>query len=269
MRETIGSRFDQREGFGPGFDAMPVCLALGVLIWHEFAVVPATVWPDGTWILWFPGYTMLFMFFALSGILITGSAARLSLPNFLINRGLRIVPGAFHRSTSFRPCTWRYFYDSDDPRIFSNVQTFHYLTNIVGLMNFKLPGVFKSNTTDAVNLSLWTVPYEMVCYGIMSALIIFGIICAIPNLSLVPHWQYALLDSSCWRPDSSQFRHRIICPIRSPIFSSRIVDRAFSWHSCLASPFIFGVTAFHTARPCWQYASSSARVLRWQARQGG
>ena len=43
-------------------------------------------------------------------------------------------------------------------------------------MNFKLSGVFKSNTTDAVNLSLWTVPYEMVCYGIMSALIIFGIL---------------------------------------------------------------------------------------------
>ncbi|MGO7338439.1 hypothetical protein AB9E32_34680, partial [Rhizobium leguminosarum] len=43
-------------------------------------------------VFWFTEYSLVPMFFSLSGFLIAGSAQRLSLRNFLINRGLRIVP---------------------------------------------------------------------------------------------------------------------------------------------------------------------------------
>src|SRR5438132_5163894 len=41
-------------------------------------------------------------------------------------------------------------------------------------MNFHLPGLFERNPVDIVNYSLWTVPYEFACYGLMSAFIVFG-----------------------------------------------------------------------------------------------
>ncbi len=43
-------------------------------------------------VLWFFEYSLVPMFFALSGFLITASAQRLDLANFLLNRALRIVP---------------------------------------------------------------------------------------------------------------------------------------------------------------------------------
>ena len=60
---------------------------------------PTTHWPRrraciclGERDTWFPGYAILSMFFALSGFLIAGSARRLRLADFLVNRGLRIFP---------------------------------------------------------------------------------------------------------------------------------------------------------------------------------
>jgi len=52
-----------------------------------------------------------------------------------------------------------------------------YFTNILGLIRYQLPGVFLSNPlADQVNVSLWTVPYEIVCYMAMAGMIIFGLL---------------------------------------------------------------------------------------------
>jgi peptidoglycan/LPS O-acetylase OafA/YrhL len=55
-------------------------------------------------------------------------------------------------------------------------QTWHYFTNVVGLINYHLPGVFTHNPKSGVNWSLWTVPFELGCYAIMGCLMIFKLL---------------------------------------------------------------------------------------------
>jgi peptidoglycan/LPS O-acetylase OafA/YrhL len=43
-------------------------------------------------------------------------------------------------------------------------------------MNWWLPGVFETNPVSIMNLPLWTVPFELECYAIMSGFIIFGLL---------------------------------------------------------------------------------------------
>ena len=126
--------------------------------------------------MWFAGYGMLYVFFALSGFLIAGSAQRLSLGNFLINRGLRIFPALVVEVLLSAFLLGVMFTDLPVREYLSNPVTYRYLTNIVGLMNFDLPGVFQGNAVAVVNYSLWTVPYEFFCYFIMSAFMVFGML---------------------------------------------------------------------------------------------
>ena len=116
------------------------------------------------------------MFFALSGFLIAGSAMRLSLWNFIVNRGLRIVPALAVEIVLSALILGPIFTTLPLSDYFSNLQTYHYFTNIVGLINFRLPGVFDNHPVYQVNESLWTVPYEIGCYAIMSGLIVCGLL---------------------------------------------------------------------------------------------
>ena len=51
-----------------------------------------------------------------------------------------------------------------------------YFLNILGDIHFKLPGVFVNNTTDVVNSNLWTLPWELQCYIVMSVMIVAKIV---------------------------------------------------------------------------------------------
>ena len=173
---SLGDQLDKYRGFGPGFDFLRIFLSLGIVVWHSFGLAKGGFFVEQASVAWFAGYAMLYVFFALSGFLIAGSAQRLSLDNFLINRGLRIFPAlvvevllsAFLLGVMFTELPAREYLSTPD--------TYRYLTNIVGLMNFNLPGVFKNNGVEVVNYSLWTVPYEFMCYMIMSALMLLGIL---------------------------------------------------------------------------------------------
>src|SRR6266700_475574 len=93
LMPSIGTVLENRRGIGPGFDMLRVGLAFAVVCWHSFHIAQGEPHPiTSLHVFWFPGYAILSMFFALSGFLITASAMRLSLGNFIINRGLRIVP---------------------------------------------------------------------------------------------------------------------------------------------------------------------------------
>jgi peptidoglycan/LPS O-acetylase OafA/YrhL len=76
---SIGEQLDKHKGFGPGFDFLRISLSLGIVIWHSFAVAKNNVFVGGTRGVWFFGYGMLYLFFALSGFLIAGSALRLAI----------------------------------------------------------------------------------------------------------------------------------------------------------------------------------------------
>ena len=172
---SLGDKLESRKGIGPGFDFLRVILATSVVAWHCDPLLSGGAGRlDTTWMVWFLGYAILTMFFALSGLLIAGSALRHTPGNFLLNRGLRIFPAlivevvlsAFILGPAFTSLTpWEYF---------SSATTWHYLTNVFGLVNFQLPGVFSSHPVDLVNLALWTIPYELACYVFMAVVMVTG-----------------------------------------------------------------------------------------------
>jgi len=91
--KSIGAVLDDSRGLGKGFDFLRLALALGVASYHIIQISTGTKEFHG------PAdvlvYGILIMFFGLSGFLIAGSAQRLTLKNFLINRGLRIFPALY------------------------------------------------------------------------------------------------------------------------------------------------------------------------------
>ena len=174
--QTIGSRLEASRGLGQGFDFLRVALAFGVVTFHTPPISSASHALEDLRFWWFGNYSIIAIFFALSGFLIAGSALRLGLSNFLVNRGLRIFPALAVEIVLSALILGPLFTNLSLETYFSQSQTYHYFTNIVGLINYFLPGVFYSNPLHEVNISLWTVPFELGCYAIMSALIIFGLL---------------------------------------------------------------------------------------------
>lgn len=174
--QTIGSMLDRQKGFGPGFDFLRIALAISVVAAHAPYVAHGGADGEQAWISWFPHYAILVMFFALSGFLIAASGLRLSLKEFLTNRGMRIIPAlaveivlsALILGPIFTALPlWDYF---------TSFGTYKYFTNIFGLVNYVLPGVFSGNPAPEVNSSLWTVPFEYGCYALMTVFILFGLL---------------------------------------------------------------------------------------------
>lgn len=115
-------------------------------------------------------------FFALSGFLVAGSLERNSLVRFLSLRAVRIFPAlaveillsALLIGPIVTSIAWHDYFSS---RLF-----FRYFMNVVGYIQYFLPGVFLNNPAPAyVNLQLWTVPRELDCYLLISAVSIIGL----------------------------------------------------------------------------------------------
>lgn len=168
---TFAAVLNRYKGLGPGFDFLRIFLASLIVVTHSFFLSGNGEFFRGT-PLWFIEYALVPMFFALSGFLVTGSAQRLSLGNFLINRGLRILPAL---GVDIILCTLIL-----GPLLttfplsvyFSDSRFFQYFLNVTGWIHYSLPGVFGGQVSEQVNGALWTVPYEMLCYALMSGLII-------------------------------------------------------------------------------------------------
>lgn len=177
---SIGAVLDRHRGLGPGFDFVRVTLAIGVTAWHaNYAVLgnqPGGLNPDETWILWLPGYARLVMLFGLSGFLIAASAARLGVGQFAINRGLRILPPLTVEVVLSALVLGPIFTTLTLGDYFSNPGTYLYFKNILGSVNYFLPGVFTDHPTSEVNNALWTVPFEYACYAVMAGLMAFGLL---------------------------------------------------------------------------------------------
>jgi len=173
---TIGSVLDATRGLGPGFDFVRLALATSILAFHSIVVVGRLDLIEQT-PLWLAVYGLVPMFFALSGFLISASALRLSLSNFLLNRGLRIVPALAVEITVSALILGPIFTQFSLFEYFTSRDFFQYFLNIIGLIQYDLPGVFLDNeSAGIVNLSLWTIPYEILCYAIMAVFIIFGLL---------------------------------------------------------------------------------------------
>ncbi|MCJ2087253.1 acyltransferase [Methylobacterium sp. E-005] len=173
--QTVGSILDRRSGLAPGFDLMRVVLAVSVVIWHSRAIVNNDIARGGGFFE-LGSYSIIAAFFGLSGFLITGSALRLRLRDFLLNRSLRIVPALAVEVLLSAIVIGPIFTDLSLWNYATDLKTYRYFANVFGFIIYTLPGVFARNPTDLVNGSLWTIPHEIACYVLMSACMLTGLL---------------------------------------------------------------------------------------------
>lgn len=163
------------------FDFLRCLAAVMVILSHSFALTGAdnrellVRLTNGQWTL---GGIAVAIFFMISGYLITQSYNNsVNISEFSIKRALRIFPGlivvvvisSFVLGPIISTLPFREY--------LSHAQTYRYLlhTSILFPIEYSLPGVFNSNIyPNAVNGSIWTIPYELICYAMVGLLGVFG-----------------------------------------------------------------------------------------------
>ena len=173
--ERLGDVMQRHRGVGPGFDFLRLALSLSVVLFHSFQLVNGRGWGVGV-----AGPAVSFIvpaFFALSGFLVAGSAARLrNVRTFLIFRILRIVPALSVEITLSALVLGPYVTNYPLQAYFSSQEFAAYFGNLVGWMHFHLPGVFLGNPlAGVVNGQLWTIPSELHCYILLAALMVIRV----------------------------------------------------------------------------------------------
>ncbi len=170
--KTVGAALGENRGIGPGFDFLRIALSICILFSHSFLVSQGERHQFDHPVLTIFHDMLVPMFFALSGFLITGSALRLKLHDFLLNRGMRIVPALSVDIMVSALILGPLFTQLPLGQYFGAYEFRAYFMNALGLIHYLLPGVFLHNPFPAtVNGSLWTVPFEIGCYCLISFLI--------------------------------------------------------------------------------------------------
>jgi peptidoglycan/LPS O-acetylase OafA/YrhL len=176
---SIQDRMIAADNRSSGFDYMRLGLASTVILWHS--VLSSHGWERGYAdvgaLRWSVIATVLPMFFAFSGFLVAGSLDRSkTLVAFFGQRILRILPALTVEIVCSALIIGPIFTTYTLQSYFTDPLFFAYFKNIVGLVQFKLPGVFLDNP-DAfkVNTQLWTIPHELRSYILLAALSLVGI----------------------------------------------------------------------------------------------
>lgn len=159
---------------GNAFTALRWLLASTVMFSHGWDL---TQWRTGldpsVAVLGFPVAGLaVFLFFTLSGFLVTGSLVKRGPVAFGVARALRLIPGlwvmlivvtlglgAWVGTLPFAeylrdPRTWRYIVDNA----------------LLLTADYRLPGVYENLPIRGVNGSLWTIPQEVRCYLVLGIL---------------------------------------------------------------------------------------------------
>lgn len=111
-------------------------------------------------------FSLVSGFFILSGFLVIGSAVRTrSIRVFLTFRVLRILPALLTEVSLSAIVLGPLLTTLPLEKYFTDPLFGHYFLNIVGFVNFLLPGLFENNPYPRiVNANLWTLPAEFYCY---------------------------------------------------------------------------------------------------------
>jgi len=176
---TIESQLVTTNGRPSGFDYIRIILALSVVFFHSiktsYGYEADQAATKSGW--HFLIESILPMFFALSGFLVAGSLERSkSLITFLGLRILRIIP-ALSAEVLLSALILGPLLTTVSLNEYFHSQLFHnYFLNIVGDIHYELPGLFLSNPyPKVVNNQLWTIPYELECYVLLTVLAVIGI----------------------------------------------------------------------------------------------
>ena len=176
-RRSLGGRFDELKGVGPGFDHLRVGLSLLILLWHSFGISYGMIWTRSD-----PGVAtirpllsaLLPMFFALSGFLVMSSASRIgNLRTFVLFRTLRILPALATEITISAVIVGPILTAYSIANYYSDTRFIEYFGSFIGRVRYTLPGLFLGNRLpEVVNGALWTVGPEIFCYILMSLAIL-------------------------------------------------------------------------------------------------
>ena len=179
-RLTAADVLRSNNGVGPGFDAQRLGLSVWVFTLHAMFIcqgadVAEQFAAD-------PLHRILIspvmpMFFMVSGYLVTGSAIRTkTLSTFLTFRILRIVPALLVETTLSALILGPWLTEKSLSEYFSDLLFPKYFLNVIGNVQYFLPGLFVHNPIQAVNINLWTLKPEFYCYIFMSIMILSGLI---------------------------------------------------------------------------------------------
>ncbi len=121
-------------------------------------------------------YALVPAFFALSGFLVAGSLSRNDIASFLTLRVIRIFPALVAEVFLSALLIGAIFTQLPLSEYFTSSEFFEYFLNTLGWIHYRLPGVFAdSPAATYVNIQLWTVPFELQCYIILSAAALAGL----------------------------------------------------------------------------------------------
>jgi peptidoglycan/LPS O-acetylase OafA/YrhL len=184
---------DLARGRNNNFNLLRVILASVVLVHHGFVLTGNAVAGTNilTRIVHSLGEIGVDGFFVVSGFLVTRSLlARHDVGAFAAARILRIYPGLWvmliltttaMAALSTLP-VGQYLASPDTRAYFIHNATAFFIT-------FNLPGVFAGQPNDAVNGSLWSLKYELLCYVGVAATGLLGV--------ARKHWPFVLATAAC------------------------------------------------------------------------
>jgi peptidoglycan/LPS O-acetylase OafA/YrhL len=172
-----------------GFDTIRLLAAIAVLVSHAFALTNHVEPLEGTSRGMTLGVLAVGAFFVISGLLITMSADRRPALSFGSQRARRLLPALFVcvvLCIALGALQTRL----DQGEYWTDPKTWLFLGNAVFVgPSLGLPGVFDDYPIDAVNGSLWTLRYEVLCYGVSFA---FARLPKGRNLVLIALWLVSL-----------------------------------------------------------------------------
>ncbi len=161
-----------------GFDYMRIILSISIICFHSILVSYGPLVETKAWVYARPFYGMVLpMFFALSGFLVCGSLERTrTLVGFVGLRFLRLIPALAVEVVLSALILGAFFTNRSLPQYVHDPEFRRYFLNIVGDIHYLLPGVFDQNPMPGrVNQQLWTIPWELKCYVVLSVLSLIGL----------------------------------------------------------------------------------------------
>ena len=163
------------------FNLIRMIAATAVLISHAYPIALGAGAPEPlSALLGFNlGTLAVYTFFVISGFFIAQSYDRSrSLVDFWIARGLRIYPGLLVALLLTVAALGPAFTRLPLGAYFAEPRTMTYIFSNLSLkwLQYDLPGVFAGNPyPEAINGSLWSLFYEVMCYGLVACIGVLGI----------------------------------------------------------------------------------------------
>jgi peptidoglycan/LPS O-acetylase OafA/YrhL len=175
---TLEDKLKEHQGVGPGFDAIRVYLSITIMALHSLTLAKgAQFYIDSPAWIHALALSLLPAFFGLGGFLVTGSGLRLkSVSRFIWHRILRIFPALALEVFLSAIFLGAIFTTLNLSSYFSSTEFWVYFKNILGIINFNLPGVFLDNPFPrTVNGNLWTLRPDYYGYLILACLMLLGV----------------------------------------------------------------------------------------------